>query len=159
MLAHPLTGLFPDREQDTLSLVVAGTILVRLAEVTEGDRAIDRRDDLGQADIGRRSGQDVPAAHTALGLDQTGTFERQEDLFEVGLGQRGSFSDIAHRDRDGRIIAQRKRQQRSTGVISAGRHSHSTYTRCCAVHNVWCEPEQPSQNVQAPPGARWRPLI
>ena len=48
----------PDREQHALALVVAGAVLVRLAEVAERDRPVDGRQDLataGSRPVGRAS--------------------------------------------------------------------------------------------------------
>ena len=67
MVTHVLTGLFPDRQQDALSLVITGPVGMRFAEVAEGDRTVDGRDDLGQTNVVRRTGQGVPAADTTLG--------------------------------------------------------------------------------------------
>ena len=39
---HVVAGLVPDAEEHTLALVVAGSVLVGLSEVAEGDRAVDR---------------------------------------------------------------------------------------------------------------------
>ena len=40
--AHVVAGLVPDAEQHALAFVVAGAVLVRLTEVAEGDRSVDR---------------------------------------------------------------------------------------------------------------------
>jgi hypothetical protein len=50
--------------------VVAGAVGVRLPEVAEGDRAVDGREDLGDADLLGGAGEDVPATDTALGPDE-----------------------------------------------------------------------------------------
>jgi hypothetical protein len=57
-----------------------------LTEVARHDRAIDRRDDLGERDPLRRTSQHVAAPDTALGTYETDALEAQKDLFEVGLG-------------------------------------------------------------------------
>ena len=72
VVAHVLAGLVPDREQHALALVVAGAVLVGLAEVAERDRAVDGRHDLRQADLGRVAGEHVAAADAALGAHQPG---------------------------------------------------------------------------------------
>ena len=51
VVAHVLAGRVPDGEQHALTLVVARAVLVRLAEVAERDRPVDRRQDLGEADV------------------------------------------------------------------------------------------------------------
>ena len=96
MLAHELAGLVPDRDQDALAFVVAGTVAVRLAEVADRDRSVDRRDDLRQLDSGWVPGQDIAATDAAFGAHQPGALEGEEDLLEVWLGQPRSLGDIAH---------------------------------------------------------------
>ena len=83
-----------------------------LAEVADGDRPIDRRDDLGELDPGRVAGEDVAAADAALRTDQPGTLEGQEDLFEVWLGQAGALGDVADGRRAGVVGVQGEREQR-----------------------------------------------
>ena len=73
VLAHLFAGLGPERQEYALALVVAGPVGVGLAELTRDDRAVDRRDDLGQRDGVGRAGQHVAAADATLGTDQTGT--------------------------------------------------------------------------------------
>src|SRR5690606_36451286 len=76
--AHRLAGLLPDREQHALPLVIAGAVLMRLAEVAERDRPVHRRQDLGQSDLLGRAGEHVAAADAALGTYEPGTLERQQ---------------------------------------------------------------------------------
>ena len=52
--AHAFAHVAPDGEQHALALVVARAVGVGLAEVAGLDRAVDRRDDLGQGDLLRR---------------------------------------------------------------------------------------------------------
>jgi hypothetical protein len=61
------------------------------------DGAVDGRDDLGQADVLGAAGQDVATADAALGAHQAGPLEGQEDLLEVGLGERRALGDVADR--------------------------------------------------------------
>jgi len=77
--------------------VVAGAVLVRLAEVTGDDGAVDGADDLRQRDLARRPGQDVAAADAALRPHEAGALEREQDLLEVRLGERGPLGDVANR--------------------------------------------------------------
>jgi hypothetical protein len=46
MFAHDITGRIPNREQDTLALMVTCPVGVRLAEISERDGPIDCREDL-----------------------------------------------------------------------------------------------------------------
>ena len=85
MASHVLAGCLPDSEEHALSLVITGPVLVRLAEVAEDDRAVDRRDDLGEADLVGRPGKHVATADTPLGTHQPGALQGEEDLFEIGL--------------------------------------------------------------------------
>jgi hypothetical protein len=75
MLTHVIANIGPNAQQNALSFVIAGTVLVGLAEVARCDRSIDRRDDFGQGDGLRSSSQDVPAAHAALGANETGALQ------------------------------------------------------------------------------------
>jgi hypothetical protein len=84
--AHVLAEHSPDGEQHALALVVAGAVLVGLAEVADRDGAVDRAHDVRERDGRRLAGQHVAAAHPPLGPDQAGALERQEDLLEIGLG-------------------------------------------------------------------------
>jgi len=85
VMFHVFTRLLPDRQKNALALVVARPVLMRLAEITQSDRTVDCGDDFGQANVGRGSRQGVPAAHAALRAHESGSFESQEDLFEIGL--------------------------------------------------------------------------
>ena len=109
--------------QHALPLVVARAVLVGLAEIAERDRSVDRRDDLRQPDLGRRSIQDVATADTALGPHEAGALERQQDLLEVRLGQAGALGDVADRRRP-LLVAQCQRQERSTRVVASGGDAH-----------------------------------
>src|SRR5918996_292093 len=95
--AHVLAQHPPDGQQHALALVVAGTVLVRLAEVAHGDRPVDGADDVAQRDGGRFPGEDVAAAHSPLRADQPRTLERQQDLLQVGLGEPGALGDVPDR--------------------------------------------------------------
>ena len=86
MMPHVFTGLFPDRQQDALTLVITRSVGMRLAEVAQSDRTVDGRDDLRESDLVRRTSQGVPAPDTTFGTHQSGSFQSQEDLLEVGLG-------------------------------------------------------------------------
>ena len=125
MLAHELARLVPHGDQHALALVVARSVAMWLAEVADGDRPIDRRDDLGELDPGRVAGEDVATADAALRTDQSGTLEGQEDLFEVWLGQAGALGDVADGRRAGVVGVQGEREQRAARIVSTGRHAHT----------------------------------
>lgn len=125
MVAHVVPGLFPDGQEDALPLMVAGSVLVGFAEITESDGPVDGRDDLGETNVARWTSQGVAAADPALGTDQTGALEGQEDLFEIGLGEAGAFGDVLHRSRSRISRVQSQRQKGATGIVPSGRHSHN----------------------------------
>ncbi len=114
----------PDRQQDALSLVVAGPIGVGLAEVAQGDGTIDGPDDLGQGDLIWWSGQDVATTHAPFGANQACPFEGQQNLFQIGLRQPGAIRDIANRGWSVAVGMQSQGKQGPAGVVSSGRHLH-----------------------------------
>lgn len=124
MLTHVLSGDVPDRQQDALSIVVACSVLMRCAEVAQCDRSIDRRDDLGEANLRRRSCERVSAADSSFGFHQSSTLEREQDLFQVGLGQGSALGDVANRGRTGTFV-ERERQQGPTRIITPCRNPHT----------------------------------
>ena len=123
-LAHLLADVGPDGQQHALALVVAGAVGVGLAEVAGGDGAVDGPDDLRQADLVGRTGQYVAAAHAALGADQAGALEGQQDLLEVGLGQAGALGDVPHRGGPAAVGVEGQGDQRPAGVVAPRRHLH-----------------------------------
>ena len=114
----------PNGEQDALALVVTGSVGVRLAEVTCGDRTVHGRDDLGQADLLGQAGQDVATSDPSFGAHQSGPFERQEYLFEIRLGESRPLGNIPHR-RGILAPVQGKGQEGAAGVVATGRDSHA----------------------------------
>ena len=94
---HVFADFGPYRQQDALSFVVAGAVLMRLTEIARLDRAVDSADDLRQRDRFRLAGQDIAASDAALRPHQPGTFQRQEDLLEVGLRKAGPRRDVTNR--------------------------------------------------------------
>ena len=115
--------------QHALALVVAGAVLVRLAEVAERDRAVDGRHDLRQPDVLRVAGEHVAAADAALGAHQPGALEGEQDLLEVRLRQAGALGDVAHRRRAVGVGVEGERQQRPAGVVAPGRDAHRAIVR------------------------------
>ena len=128
MLAHVLAHVGPHRQEHALALVVAGAVLVGLAEVADRDRSVDRADDLAEGDGPRLASEHVAAAHAPLGPDEAGTLQREEDLLEVRLGQSGALGDVADRRRTGLLAVEREGQQRPAGVVPPRRHLDHTAT-------------------------------
>ena len=120
MLSHVLACEVPDGQQHALSFVVAGTILVRLAEIAERDRSINCGDDLGEANLICGSRKYVSTTHAALALDQPRTFKCKENLLQIGLRQTCAVSNVADAGWPGGILMQSERQQGPTCIISTG---------------------------------------
>lgn len=118
MFTHVLAGNFPNCQQHALTLVIAGAFLVWLTKISDGDRAIDSRDDLAQLDGGGVASQHVATAHPALGANQARTFESQENLFQIRLGKSGSFCDVAHRRRPGCLGMKCQGQKSPAGIVA-----------------------------------------
>ena len=102
-LTHESAGLAPHGKKDALPFVVTRSVLVWFAEVAEADRAVHRPDYRANGDVARIVSQDISTANASLGFDKTGTLERKQDLFEVGLWQSGSFCDVTNRSRPTRF--------------------------------------------------------
>lgn len=96
MATHVLACGLPHRKQHALALVVACTVLVGLTEIAEHDRAVHCRHDLGESDLLRGTGQNVPTSDPSLGTHEPRALEGQEDLFEVRLRQTRALCDVAH---------------------------------------------------------------
>jgi hypothetical protein len=124
VLAHVISDVSPDPKQDALALVVTGPILMGLAKVTGGDWSIDRGHDFCQSDGLCGAGEHVTAAHTALGAYETDALQAQENLFEVGLGESGSFGQVANRGGLAVIVAKGQAEQRPAGVVAPCGYSH-----------------------------------
>ncbi len=147
---HVLADVGPDREQDTLPLVVAGPVLVRQPEVAGDDRAVDGGHDLGEGDLRRGAREHVATADAALGADEPGTLQREEDLLEVGLGKPGALGDVPHRGRAFAVRVQRERQQRPARIVTSGGDLHSGHAIAwsCARRLSTVERETPSTRAQ-----------
>jgi hypothetical protein len=124
MLAHVLSDLLPDPEQDALTLVLAGSVLVRTPEVSCGDRTVDRGDDLPESDLGRGMGKHVPSTYPTLGAHEPGSFECKEDLLEVWLREPCPVSDVTHRGGAELVGVQRQRQKSAARVVATRRNLH-----------------------------------
>lgn len=125
VLTHVPTGNVPNRQEDTLALVVTRAVLVGRAEIAECDRTIDGGYDVGKLDVGRVACEHISAADSALRLDDSCTFQCEQNLFQVGLGEGRSFSDVAHGRRTRFVGVKRQREQGAAGIISTRRHSHA----------------------------------
>lgn len=121
--AHVLTDVGPHGEQDALALVVARAVGVGLPEVADGDGAVDGRDDVAERDRRWVSGEHVPAADAPLGADEASALQREEDLLEVRLRERGASSDVTNRDRRVHTL-QDQRQQGSAGIVPSSGYTH-----------------------------------
>lgn len=86
MSFHVFACDIPNRQQYTMPLVITRAILMRLPEVAKCDRAVDRSDDFGKANVLRRAGQNVSATDSTFGLYEAGALECQQDLLEIRLG-------------------------------------------------------------------------
>ena len=122
---HHVAGLLPDREQHALALVVAGAVLVRLAEVAERDRTVDGRQDLGQPDLARAAG---PARSRRRRRAWSAPARRPSAPAGSARGTAGG-GRCARRCRaptsgPPSSGVQRERQQRPAGVVAPGRHAH-----------------------------------
>ncbi len=113
----------PHLEQDALAFVVARAVRVRLAEVAGHDRSVDRGDDLAERDLLRSTREHVATADAALGANEPGALQCQQNLFEIRLGESGAFGDVTH-GRGPDVVVQREAQQRPAGVITPRRHLH-----------------------------------
>lgn len=122
---HVFSRHIPYRQQYAMTFVVAGPVLMGLTKIAKGDRTVDCRDNFGKTDVVRGASQHVSAADTTLGLDETGAFERQQDLLKVRLGKRGSSRNVSYGGWTGRVAMERERQQSSTRVIASGGYTHS----------------------------------
>jgi len=90
-----LADVGPDREQDALTFVVAGAVLVRLAEVADHDRSVNGAHDLAEGYLFRPAGKHVAAADAALGPDEAGALQCQQDLLEIRLRKARALGDVA----------------------------------------------------------------
>ena len=117
-----LAGLVGDADPHLLQDAVPLAVVVLAHQ--GGERAVDRGEDVGQRDLGRRSRQHVAAADTALRPHQPRALHREQDLLQVGLGQPGALGDLLHRRRPVGPV-QRERQERARRVVAPCRHLHS----------------------------------
>jgi hypothetical protein len=105
--------------------MITGSIFVGLTKVTRDNWSIHGGDDLSQVYGLGFASQDVTAPHASFGANQTSPLERQEDLFEVGLGKAGAFSNVSNRGRGFAAAMQGKTQQGTACVVTPGRDLHA----------------------------------
>ncbi len=106
MPPHVRAYLGPDREKDALAFVVARSVLVRRAEISQGDRAVDSAHDRPEGDLPGRPGEHVTTADAPLRPDEAGSFQREENLLEVRLGETRALRYVPHRRRTRVVRAQ-----------------------------------------------------
>ena len=119
-----LSGLLPDRQQHTLALVVARSVLMGLTEVSDHDRSVDGRYHVRERDVLGSSCEGVTTADAPLRANETCSFKRQKDLFEIGLRKSGSFGDVSDRCRTRLVAMKRQTQQRPAGIVTSSRNAH-----------------------------------
>jgi hypothetical protein len=96
MVTHVLANFGPNAQQNTLPLVITGPVAVWFAKVASHNGSIDSGHDFGQGDGGGFASQNVATADATLGADEAHAFQAQQDLLEVGLGESGALSEVAH---------------------------------------------------------------
>jgi len=104
--------------------MVACSIGVRIGEVTRDNRPVHCRDNLGQQDLLRFTGQNVSAAYATLRTHNSGTLEGQQDLLKVGLGEARAIGDVAYRPGGLSVTVERQGQQGSACIVTTGRDLH-----------------------------------
>lgn len=124
MFSHVSPSEIPNGQQNTLSVVIAGPVLVRRTKIAQGNRAINSRNNVRQTNLRSRASQNVPASNSAFRFHQASTFKCQQDLLQIGLRKRRSFSDVTHRSRACRFGMDGERKQGSTGIVTSGRNAH-----------------------------------
>ncbi len=120
MISHVVAHFGPYREQGALALVVAGPVFVGLAKVTRHDWPIDGSDNLTEGQLLGWAGQDVTPANAALTGNDSGALEREQDLFQVGLGESGALRDVSDRGRATLFFVEGEAEQRTAGVVTSG---------------------------------------
>ena len=98
-----LTGLVGDADPHLLQHAVALAVVVLAHQ--RGERPVDRGEDVGEGDLGRRARQHVPTADAPLRAHQPRALHREQDLLQVRLRQSGPLGDLLHRRRAGRTRA------------------------------------------------------
>ncbi len=97
VLSHVISHISPDAEQNTLTLMVTRSILMRLTEVSGGDRSIHGSDDLRQRYGLCGSSEHIAAPNASFRAHEPDSLQAEQDLLEVGLGESGALGEVAHR--------------------------------------------------------------
>jgi hypothetical protein len=96
VLTHVISHVSPYAEQHALALVIARAVLMRLAEVSSGDRPVNGRDNLSQSYSFGGPGENVTPSDAALRSDQSDALQTEQDLLKVGLGESGALGEVAY---------------------------------------------------------------
>jgi len=97
------------------------TVVVSVDGCCQG--TLDSRDDLGERDLLGGAGEHVAAADAALGPNDAGSLDLEQDLLEIRLGEGGPFGDLLH-GRGAIGLVEGEREEGPGGVVAAGRHLH-----------------------------------
>jgi hypothetical protein len=92
----------------------------------QGDRALERADDVAQADLGGRAGEVVAAARPALRADDPRTFQVLEDLLQKAHGDELALGDLANL-RGATVVVEGDVEQRAHPVAAFVRQLHATF--------------------------------
>ena len=125
VLAHVTRREVPDGQEHALTLVVARAVLMGLTEITEGDGAVDGRDDLGEFDLGGRSREDIPASDAALRPHEAGTLQGEKNLLQIGLGKPGALRNVAHGGRADVLAVEGEREEGPAGIVTPSGDAHA----------------------------------
>ena len=96
VMPHVLAGCVPDGQQNALSFVAAGAVLVRLSEIANRDRPVNGGDDLGQLDVFGILCENVTTTDATLRSNESRALQREKDLLEVRLRKTRAFGNVAH---------------------------------------------------------------
>lgn len=124
MFSHVASSKIPNRKQNALSVVVAGTVLMWRTKISQGNWTINSRNYVRQTNLRSRASQNVPASNSAFRFHQASTFKCQQDLLKIRLRKRRSFSDVAYRGWTRCFGVDGERKQGSTGIVTSGRNAH-----------------------------------
>ena len=95
-----------------------------LTKITHSDGAINCGNNFGESNVFRCFCKDVSATNAALGLHESRTFQHEENLLEVRLGEPRALGDVTHRGGPARVGVEGERQERPARIITPGGHSH-----------------------------------
>jgi hypothetical protein len=124
VLTHVATDVGPNTQENALSFVITGAILMGFSKVACSDWSVNGGNDFCQGNCVSRPGEYVSSADAPLGSNQTSAFEIEKNLLEVGLGESGTFCKVTDRSGSAIVVTKSQTQQRPTGVVPSGRYSH-----------------------------------